>query len=957
MSTQLTFFPWFRRGLARAIEEIAKDGAPASGSASLSAQVEFEAGGGGPISHDIQLRGPGEVVGISAGQVKRLSPAAGTLDAEYNFFPSIELADPDLPWLFSPARPDASDRLNPWLVLVVVREQDGVQLRARAADALPVLSIESPASPAAELPDLTQSWAWAHAQAAADLSDGVDAAWAATPSAFRSRLICPRRLEPGARYLAAVVPAFAAGVRAGLGPDPVVDPGAAPAWTGSESEIELPVYYSWRFGTTAGVDFEALVARLVPRVLEDVGMRDLDAGDPGGGQPESDDRILSYVGALVATEREERRWPLRDRKAVQRAIQDRLTDDVADMPVGEYEPLRDDPVVTIPRYGIRPQGMSAFPERGRPAWMTEVNLEPVHRAQAGLGGRVVRENQEELMAEAWAQAGAIRDANRLLARSRLAAEVGVRMRDRVFSLPEGSRLQFTRPLHRRLRGDEGTIAGQLRKSTLPAGAVSGAFRRVVRPGGTVSRALPAWFAETQVDNSVTVAFVEEPDRMLAYAAWLEPGAASIESSDFIDALRDAAEGESTAMRRPTRRGAPTRRSTTVTLDATMRRSALRSFSAQKRRTARVAAARQPSFAIVARDPSATPKRLQTGKLANRATANTAAPVITRLATAIDPRAAIGRRLQAWLRTPDGAMGDAGDELPGRFHYAPTFGFSPVEALAKISTEFLMPGADAIDDDTIGLVETNPAFVEAFLLGANDELARELLWREFPADLRETWLPRFWDYRDSERADIEPVADWKRRVLGTHSPAGAGSTLVLVLRSALLRRYPDTIIEAVKGKWEATSAGSTVHRVEDTSIAGLKPTFEGRLGNGLAFFGFDLDEDSARGDASDGGWFFVFAERPSAPRFGLDIEPEGGRTGRRRPTLRFWKDLTWAHLDDAADVAHVDVGTSPSARGLRYDAGYPIDRWGDDAAAMARITLQRPVRMLVHATALLPETPS
>jgi hypothetical protein len=28
-------------------------------------------------------------------------------------------------------------------------------------------------------------------------------------------------------------------------------------------------------------------------------------------------------------------------------------------------------------------------------------------------------------------------------------------------------------------------------------------------------------------------------------------------------------------------------------------------------------------------------------------------------------------------------------------------------------------------------------------------------------------------------------------------------------------------------------------------------------------------------------------------------------------------------------------------------------WGSSAAAMARITLQRPVRMLVHASAMLP----
>ena len=34
-----------------------------------------------------------------------------------------------------------------------------------------------------------------------------------------------------------------------------------------------------------------------------------------------------------------------------------------------------------------------------------------------------------------------------------------------------------------------------------------------------------------------------------------------------------------------------------------------------------------------------------------------------------------------------------------------------------------------------------------------------------------------------------------------------------------------------------------------------------------------------------------------------------------------------------------------------------DAWGDDAAAMARITFQRPVRVLIHASAMLPEDAS
>ena len=70
------------------------------------------------------------------------------------------MAAPDLPWLYTPAAPSAQG-LRPWLVLVVVREQAGVSLDTPAGS-LPLLRIDTPAVVADELPDLADSWAWAH---------------------------------------------------------------------------------------------------------------------------------------------------------------------------------------------------------------------------------------------------------------------------------------------------------------------------------------------------------------------------------------------------------------------------------------------------------------------------------------------------------------------------------------------------------------------------------------------------------------------------------------------------------------------------------------------------------------------------------------------------------------------------------------------------------------------------
>ena len=58
----------------------------------------------------------------------RTDPRPDTSDFEPNCFPSIEFDRPDFPWLFTPARANANAQLRPWLCLVVVRKQDGVQL-------------------------------------------------------------------------------------------------------------------------------------------------------------------------------------------------------------------------------------------------------------------------------------------------------------------------------------------------------------------------------------------------------------------------------------------------------------------------------------------------------------------------------------------------------------------------------------------------------------------------------------------------------------------------------------------------------------------------------------------------------------------------------------------------------------------------------------------------------------
>jgi len=251
---------------------------------------------------------------------------------------------------------------------------------------------------------------------------------------------------------------------------------------------------------------------------------------------------------------------------------------------------------------------------------------------------------------------------------------------------------------------------------------------------------------------------------------------------------------------------------------------------------------------------------------------------------------------------------------------------------------------------VGLAEINEASVEAFLLGANGEFSRELAWREYPADLAGTWLRTFWDSGGASE-DIPPVDAWTTGPLGTHATTGTGQVLVLVVKGDLLRRYPSTLVTAVPARW----VGGV--REEDTDALALDPSFTGTLGPDAVFLGFEFaTTDDVAGTTEDHGrpgWYFAFEEPPTEPAFGLDTEASD-----EEARLRFWKDLTWGDARVSPSDTHVNLESLGSTR-LPYDEpGEDNDwreTWAKTSAGMARITLQRPVRMLVHADQMLVAT--
>jgi hypothetical protein len=859
--------PWLRTGLATQITEPAPGGIPTQDAATISVRLRLAAGGtrestvpltGPPI----RLRSPGEVVGIDPSQVVRRYPEPSATDAEPNFFAHIEFAAPDLPWRYTPAAPDA-DRLPPWLALVVVAEGENAWLADRPAGRCPILHVTDVA---ADLPDPAQLWAWAHVHCDDDLTGSVADVLATDPDALRGRLMCPRRLEPNRTWLACLVPTFESARVAGGGSDPK---DRVLAWDRAAGGGEtLPVYDFWRFQTGPRGDFESLVRKLHPGELAgSVGRRDLDLSDPGGGLPRVPGAMATYAGALVSPAGRDRpllepyRTAVKDglRKLVNAARVRRHTGD-------PYDALTDDPVVGPPAYGAAAIHRRRVPATGEtPVWFEELATEPDRRAMAGVGAEVIRQDQEALMASAWAYAAGMAEVNQTMARARLAWEVAGQVLPGIQALADASLVQLAGPALARLRTATGTVAAAVPASGLPGGAVSGAFRRVVasRPG------LSRRGANGQRVRPVLSA-----------------------TNDFLTD-GDAVTGRWGTVRFPGGGNA------------------------------------QSATAAVQPVPAAGPRPDLADQI--RATLRPAAVIRARLDTVVS-----------------GLSPQRTDDAPARLLVTPRITTPMSRRLAALNVDYLVPGADQVPDNTLGLLTVNRVFVEAVLAAANHELRREFRWREFPTPPDATWLRRFWDTVSGED-DILAVSEWheNRRLGGNHPRGQTQANLVLLITGQLLRRYPDTRIYAVEATWQ----GST--RVEKVAGGDVRlPVFTGSLGKGTNFFGFDLDRDLARGTDGAAGYFFVLEEQPGSPRFGL--APAAG--ARARAPHR-WDALTWANVSPATGplATFVDIAAAnwlTTAGSLPGNGGK--DTWGHDAAAMGRITVQRPVRVLVHADTMLPE---
>ena len=706
-----------------------------------------------------------------------------------------------------------------------------------------------------------------------------------------------------------------------------------------------------------------------------------------------------------------------------------------------------DPVITSPLYGrwhalvnrllIEKDG-SLMPSTINSKWVHELNLDPRFRVAAGLGTKVIQKNQEEYMNAAWEQVGKIIEANNKILFTQLAMEVSFFFfQKHLIPLRQDKLFHLTTPVHKRVVSKGLTVHKHINESKVPYAAVSAPFRSITRTRGKVMKQLsftnsitPANIL-TRINNDAVQPAPPKttPDGMinlnkstdkiipkhvpgfivsaLRKNKWLQLipwilwvlllliiyfGGLSSSGIGFMGAIAALMVWLAFSMISWTHKirmadsikqeyqtpasvdQLPTSPDFKISMPGDNFKPAAGHTDSQEASKFKTALKDAYSFIQV---PFTQP-------IKNKLDFNI---INATIKEKIHPHRTIPLRAMTEILIPPHIKSNLEENFTPVMAY-PEFDVPMYKPLSDISAELFLPNINLIEQNSITLLETNQRFIEAYMVGINHEMSRELLWREYPTDQRGSYFRQFWDVSGflppsplpvnikEELRDIPPIHKWsKLSLLGSHNNRekdGDASQLVLVIRGELLKKYPTAVIYAHKSDWARDNNGVadlgkerilvplTSAEEKDPPRTKIKtPLFEAKLEPDIYFIGFDLNPLEARGGTKateDAGWYFVIKERPGEPRFGLDSGMEDPQ-----PKLVNWNNLSWKNVG-TADGKHLAVtainlqgGTDPNYEENKADPEDVQAKWAPDsnAAELAYILYQVPVLVAVHASRMLP----
>ncbi|MDQ1495856.1 MAG: hypothetical protein QOG69_2339 [Actinomycetota bacterium] len=769
--------------------------------------------------------GPGDVEALKDGAVVHMVPPPGTIDFEETKCAYVELAEVDLSWRYTPELA-VGLALRPWIVLVVGTPQE-VQLQSDGTVTLTNTVLAAH--------DLARSARWAHVQDDRDHPG----------ERMVARLLSPRDLDPTTDYVAVVVPAFAAN--------------GDPAWNAATAQVSLPVAVSWRFRTSTEGDFPTLASRLHPALAgNDLGRAPLEY-TPLPARP-----ALSVRGALA---------PIGGTDA---AVPAAVDADVTSLTTPVIDPRR--PIVGLQNYG---DAWVADPTAT--TWGATFHVDPRHRGVAGLGLRAGIDEQDLLADAAAKQAGALDEASMRIRNltAGLSAARSLWMR-RLPSDPM-RRLAIFGPSLARMMTANGTVLERVtgRGRPLPAALFSTAARRVLR-SGPARTALAASGANDPRDVLVSANHCAAPppkapdglvhaddldkkfgfgslDKLIDQAIehktipfeYFEKLVQSFDRTDYSNSTMAAFDQVMEYWLKQAAAGAPV---------PVLGLLAILDPPTEKR------PGEKELLDLLRELNSDGPVPDGDALLALIIETRTKPPdrpcapvdllkVAISVGDSIDPTVAQPFVVDRVLATI-GGLDDQPLAIP---ELCPDLDIPAWQFLRDHDPNWLLPGAGTLPEDGVVAVSTNPTFVDAFLLGVNTQITSELRFRNIPMRTGCTPLRQFWartnPATESYDDDIVGVHKWSATsALGStdhQTPASASADLVVVFRTPLFRRYPQTIVYLTP----APNVGGEPDWDGDPDFANrLVPSFQGAITPEIVFFGFDLDP-------SEGSRYWVVLEEP------------------------------------------------------------------------------------------------
>ena len=426
--------------------------------------------------------------------------------------------------------------------------------------------------------------------------------------------------------------------------------------------------------------------------------------------------------------------------------------------------------------------LTKFKEDPPYPWLEELNLDPVNRTTAGFGTVVVQDLQEELMASAWDQVGAIVEANKRLRLAQLSRTLSKNAFERTLEIMNPSMMiGIVSPLHSKvIIKDENnkTVSNLFAQSPIPMAFFSPSFKKITSRRSKIHRKL--FDANTHLYLDLLQRFNKNPSNP-------DPNPATPKEV-VIRRLDNNIEVKIQYL---------------VTIDIIFQDPHFNLPLSEKEFRARLGTVPDHQE-LDAKEIEKTipPPDATVGQRAG--TIVSLEKIHSKLVTALDPVRTIDTKVSFEVSRPERLNEDQKDTLDPILAY-PKFKRPMYSALRDIDQDLLLPGIENIPENTISLLQTNTVFLNSYMVGLNHEMARELLWREYPTDQRGTYFRQFWD------AAVAVQRERLQRILD------GGTPITPTDEEAIVEKYRDIKeIHSWKkdSKLEESQSATTIHQVKE-----------------------------------------------------------------------------------------------------------------------------------------------